>query len=112
MRGPTGGRDDASLPRKISELVALAQNDDACRVLGVDGVLEGQLDVEFLDDPLDWIAYDIATAFRAHEDQAAPIMLTTLVAELRLLRAMRGQIDEIALQRLVRQYLDEAANSS
>lgn len=97
---------------RVSKLIDLARNDDACRLLGVDGSLEGQLDIGFLDDPLDWIAYDIAQAIKASEDEADQTpgpTLATLVAELRLHRLLKGEVDEIGLNRLVREYLAEEA---
>ena len=98
---------DEGPARVIADLITLAENDEACRVLGVDGALDSQVDAAFLADPLDWIAFDIATALReAEADQASDsgITLTILVAELRLYRALRGAIDELALERAVRQH--------
>ena len=56
-------------------------------LLGVDGVLVDQVDITVLDDPLDYVAYDIAAAVRDALEETAPVqatMLSTLVAELRL----------------------------
>lgn len=106
-RNPASG--EPSMADRISALIALARNDEACRLLGVDGALEGQLDITFLDDPQDWVAYDIAQAIKSNEDseneEPGPT-LTTLVAELRLLRLLRGEIDEIGLNRLVREHVE------
>jgi hypothetical protein len=96
--------------RRLHDLVSLARSDEASRLLGVEGALEGQLDITFLDDPLDWIAYDVASAFDAADsqrDSAGVVSLTTLVAQLRLYRALRGDVDEALLERLVREYLEE-----
>ncbi len=107
------GSDAATSPeRRVSELIGVVNNDEACRLLGVEGALEAVLDISFLDDPLDWIAYDIAQAIKSAdsddaEDAEGTIMLTTLVAELRLLRSLKGSIDESGLTRLVARYLEE-----
>ncbi len=102
--------DAPTVEARIRSLVTLARNDEACRLLGIDGVLEGQLDVSFLDDPMDWIAYDVAQAIKAadaEEAETAAPTLGTLVAELRLHRLLRGEVDESALSRLVREYVEE-----
>jgi hypothetical protein len=97
--------------RFITDLMGLAENDEAARILGVDGALDGQLDAAFLADPMDWIAYDIATALYEAEnetlDAPAAMNLTVLVAELRLYRALRGSIDDMALARRAREHLAE-----
>jgi hypothetical protein len=104
-----GAAADQSIAARVSNLIALARNDEAARLLGLEGVLEGQLDITFLDDPLDWIAYDIAQAIKSGEeeggDEPGPT-LATLVAELRLVRALKGDVDEIGLNRLVREYVE------
>jgi len=104
-----GASADQSIAARISSLIALARNDEASRLLGLEGVLEGQLDITFLDDPLDWIAYDIAQAIKSNEEEGGEEpgpTLTTLVAELRLYRALKGDVDEIGLNRLVREYVE------
>jgi hypothetical protein len=97
---------------RIAGLVAMAANDEVCRLLGIEGALESQLDLAFVDDPLDWIAYDLAQAIIAVEaegdDNPGPT-LAALVAELRLHRALKGEVDEGALGRLVRDYLKDSA---
>jgi hypothetical protein len=101
---------DTSIAARISRLVDLARNDDAARLLGVEALLEPQLDVTFLDDPLDWIAYDIAQAIKAAEDEESDDggpTLAVLVAELRFYRLIKGEVDEITLGRLVQEYVDE-----
>lgn len=105
---------DSDLGRRLAALVALSQNDEACRLLGADGVLEAQLDLTFIDDPLDWVAFDIGMAVKSaagediatdnDEEETAPT-LATLVAELRLYRIVAGDIDEAALLRKVREYV-------
>jgi hypothetical protein len=97
-----------SLADQVADLLALAQNDEACRLLGVDGSLESQLDITFLDDPLDWLAFDIAQAIKAvpdDEEKEPGPTLTTLVAEVRLIRLMKGSIDQARIERLVHDYL-------
>jgi hypothetical protein len=101
---------DVSVPARLSRLIDLARNEDAAKLLGVDGILEPQLDITFLDDPLDWIAYDIAQAVKAAEDEEAEESgptLAALVAELRLYRLIKGEVDEVTLGRLVQRYLEE-----
>ena len=50
--------------RLVAGLVRLAGNDEAARLLGVDGTLEDEVDVTFLNDPLNWIASEIANGIR------------------------------------------------
>jgi hypothetical protein len=95
---------------RISALLKLAANDEACRLLGIEGVLEPQLDITYLDDPLDWLAYDIAQSIKSNEDEDAEEpgpTLATLVAEVRLYQALQGRLDEGGLNRAVEQYLTE-----
>ncbi|HXH22103.1 MAG TPA: hypothetical protein VNN10_08740 [Dehalococcoidia bacterium] len=102
---------DVSVSARITRLIDLARNEEASKLLGVEGLLEDQLDITFLDDPLDWVAYDIAQAIKAadaeEDEEGAGPTLATLVAELRLYRLLRGEIDGIALGRLVQGYLEE-----
>jgi hypothetical protein len=103
--------EETSLPQRIADLITLARNDEACRLLGVDGVLESQLDITFLDDPLDWVAYDIAQAVKSNEEDGSGEepgpTLSTLVAELRLYRMLKGEINEAVLISMVREYVEE-----
>ena len=77
------------------------------RLLGIDGVLVDQVDITILDDPLDYLAYDIAAAVRDVEEESAPVqatMLSTLVAELRLCGLIIARIDQFDLvERVMRQ---------
>ena len=103
--------DDAATPaQRISALLKIAANDEACRLLGLEGVLEPQLDITFLDDALDWIAYDIAQAIKSNQDEDSEEpgpTLSTLVAEVRLYQALNGPIDQAALGRAVAAYLEQ-----
>lgn len=102
---------DADLAALVGELVTLARNDEACRLLGVEGALEDYLPVTFLRDPFDWIAWDIAAALRDAETEGPAehdVDLSIIAAELRLFRLLRGEVDESALTRAVGGYLREA----
>jgi hypothetical protein len=108
--GQSQAERDSAIGRNIAELLALAGNDEACRLLGVEGALASQLDMGFLDDPLDWIAYDIAQGIKssADEDGEEPgPTLSTLVAEIRLLQAMSRRINEADLVKMVLAYVEE-----
>jgi hypothetical protein len=101
--------------RLVAGLVRLAQDDEACRLLGVDGTLEDEVDVTFLNDPLSWIANEIAEAIDAEAGGSADtdvVSLSSLVALVRLYRILRGgQIDEDELLVAVLEYEAEAAQS-
>src|SRR6185503_7629467 len=107
------GSTTADLNRRIDAIFALASNDEACKLLGVDGTLEAQIDLEFIDDPIAWLAYDLAMAVRnadasesGEEEEPAPT-LTTLLAEIRLCRIVLGaEIDRTALVTAVEEALD------
>ena len=88
-----------------------SKNEEACRILGVDGSIEAQVDLGFLQDPLDWIASDIASSIQSVEaededEDAGGLTLTALVAELRLRRALAGEIDEARLVEAVKRHLE------
>jgi hypothetical protein len=93
----------------VAGVIRLAQNDEACRLLGVDGTLEDEVDVSFLNDPLAWIANEIAGAVRTDEDDEEEVVsLSTLVALVRLYRILQGGVlDESALVDAVVEYLGE-----
>jgi len=107
------GSTTADLNRRLDAIFALAGNDEACRLLGVEGSLEGQLDLEFIDDPLEWLAYDIAMAVRnadasesGEEEEPAPT-LATLVGEIRLARLVLGvDINRTALVAAIEEALE------
>jgi hypothetical protein len=98
----------AQAARIVSGLLRLARDDEACRLLGVEGTLEDEVDVTFLADPLAWIANEIANAIAAEEDEEEVVSLSTLVALVRLYRILRGgDIDETELREAVVEYLSE-----
>ncbi len=88
----------------VGQLLELARDETACRVLGVDGVIAEQVDISFLEDPLDYVAYDLGAALLAADDDGnvspeAPPLLSTLVAEVKLCQALLGRLDEAELIR-------------
>jgi hypothetical protein len=94
--------------RIVSSLLVLARDDEARRLLGVDGTLEDELDLTFLDDPVEWIASEIATAIQLQDDESQGVSLSSVVALLRLYRVLRGgSLDEQELQEAVRAALIE-----
>jgi hypothetical protein len=105
--------DDRSRVEKVvGKLVALATSIEAQEALGVDGSLREQVDITFVEDPVDYIAYDLAAAIRAaDEDEGSsaevPPLLATLVAEIKLYRALDGKIDEGELVRRTLAHLNE-----
>jgi len=94
--------DDAQARQAVLGILRLAASDEACRILGVDGTLEDEVDVAFVAQPLDWIASEIANALRQAEDEEdedgdsgsdeAPtaVSLSTIVALVRLAGILRG----------------------
>jgi hypothetical protein len=101
--------------RAVGQIASLARSEEACKLLGVDGVLEGQLDLAFLNDPLEWLASDIANALEAAEssdDDAIPavesLTLDIVVAEFRLCQLVQGTIDESELIRRVRRLVEQS----
>ena len=111
-RGAASAGQTALVAGVVADLLTLAKNEEARRLLGVDGVLDGELGVSFLEDPLDWVAADIALALGADDadddPDMEPAMLTTLVAEIRLCEVLKGPVDEPALVREVERHLLEA----
>src|SRR5574341_924034 len=94
--------------RIVTDLLTLANDDEARRLLGIDATLEDELDVMFLDDPLAWIASEIANAIRLRDDESEGVSLSSVVALLRLYRILRGgALDEAELQDAVRQALED-----
>ena len=88
----------------VGQLIELARDESACRVLGVDGVVAEQVDISFLEDPIDYVAYDLSLALMtADEDHDSPTevppLLATLVAEVKLAQALLGRIDDAELVR-------------
>ena len=94
----------------VSQLVLLSRSEEACRLLGVEGVLADLVDISVLDDPLGYVAYDIAAAVRDASEDSAPVqatMLSTLVAELRLCGLIASHIDQHDLVERVMRHLRE-----
>jgi hypothetical protein len=98
-------RDSRVRVEKLVGLLAkLAASPDACEALGVDGALREQVDISFIEDPIDYIAYDLTQAILAAESEEAspedvPPLLATLVAEFKLCRAVQGRVDEAEVLR-------------
>jgi hypothetical protein len=116
---------DEPVRRVVASLLRLAASDDACRLLGVDGTLEDEIDLVFLSEPLEWIASEIANALRQAEDEAAEedddaasdddasdaagaVSLSTIVALVRLYKLATGRgLEERELADSVIEYLNE-----
>lgn len=99
--------------RVIGELVSLSQSDEACALLGVSGSLATQVDLEFVRNPTEWIAGDIANSIlTAESDEDDPdlggVPLAVLVAEIRLQRTTKGEIDELQLREAVMRALSDS----
>ena len=106
VHGAPGSRQ--RVEKIVSQLMLLSRSEEACRLLGVEGVLAGQVDITVLDDALDYLAYDIAAAVRDADEETPPVqatMLSTLVAELRLCGLIASHIDQHDLvERVMRQH--------
>lgn len=105
-----GGNERQAVETYVSQLVTLSRSEEACRLLGVEGVLAEQVDISFLDGPLDYLAYDLAAAVRDSQENTAAVqatMLSTLVAELRLCSLLGPHIDTHDLVERVLRLLDE-----
>ncbi|MGH2351060.1 MAG: hypothetical protein ACRDI2_20295 [Chloroflexota bacterium] len=99
---------EAQASRIVAGLVRLADDDEACRLLGVDGTLEDEIDVTFLSDPLSWIANEVASGIRGANEEDEGVSLSTIVALLRLYRTLRGGVlDEGELRDAVIEFLGE-----
>lgn len=100
----------------MDRLIRLARDQTARDTLGVDdGVLAEQVDISFLEDPIDYLAFDLATALMSVDaDEPSlevPPLLATLVGEVRLCQSLLGSVDEDALVRRALDYLREAGSS-
>ena len=110
---------DHAVEKLVNQIAALAGNEEACKLLGVDGVLEGQLDLAFLNDPIEWLADDISNAVVATQDDDAAsedgedseagesLTLDIIVAEYRLCRLILGSLDDGDLLRRVRRSIED-----
>ena len=97
----------AQATRVVAGLLRLAASDDAARLLGVDGTLEDEVDITFLNDPLAWIASEIASGIKLEDEETEGVSLSSLVALVRLYRTLRGNINETELREAVIEFLDE-----
>jgi hypothetical protein len=101
---------EAQAGRIVSGLVRLANNEEAARLLGVEGTLEEELDVTFLNDPLGWVANEIANGIKDSddEDEEEGVPLSTVVAMLRLYAIVQGgAVDERELRDAVLEFLQD-----
>ena len=92
------------IEKLVGLLARLAASIEACEALGVNGVLAEQVDISFIEDPIDYVAYDLAQAILAADSEEAspdevPPLLATLVAEFKLCRAVQGRVDEAEVVR-------------
>jgi hypothetical protein len=104
-----GGELQDTVEAYVAHLVSLSRSEEACRLLGVDGILADQVDITLLDNPVDYVAYDIAAAVRDAQEDTAPVqatMLSTLVAELRLCSLLVAHMDSSDLVERVLRNLD------
>ncbi len=105
IKGASGTRQ--LVEKTVTQLMLLSRSEEACRLLGVEGVLVDQVNITILDDALDYVAYDIAASVRDVQEDTPPVqatMLSTLVAELRLCGLMIPRIDQFDLvERVMRQ---------
>jgi len=101
---------EAQAGRIVSGLLRLANNEEAVRLLGVEGTLEEELDVTFLNDPLGWVANEIANGIKESDDEEEGVPLSTVVAMLRLYSIVQGgAVDERELREAVVEFLQEEA---
>ena len=87
----------------------LALSDEACRLLGVDGTLEDEVDIDFASDPLTYVANEIATALTAEsDDERDHLSLSGLVALVRLYQVTNdGFVDEAGLRDAVLDFMTD-----
>ena len=100
--------DEVRVGRIVQHLLSLAGDEEARRLLGLDGTLEDNLDMMFVADPLTWIANDIAQAIRLEDDETDTVSLSSVVAALRLYRITHGAPDQAELGEAVLDYLDDS----
>ena len=99
---------EAQAGRIVAGLVRLASDDEAARLLGIDGTLEDELDLTFVNDPVSWIASEIANGIRLADEEEEGVALSGVVAQLRLYRVLRGgTLDEAELREAVVELLEE-----
>ena len=100
--------DEVRVGRIVQHLLSLAGDEEARRLLGLDGTLEDNLDMMFVADPLTWIANDIAQAIRLEDDETDTVSLSSVVAALRLYQIIHGAPDQAELGEAVLDYLDDS----
>ena len=100
--------DEVRVGRIVQHLLSLAGDEEARRLLGLDGTLEDNLDMMFVADPLTWIANDIAQAIRLEDDETDTVSLSSVVAALRLYQIIHGTPDQAELAEAVLDYLDDS----
>ena len=122
----SGDNVDEPVRRVVASLLRLAASDDACKLLGVDGTLEDEIDLVFLSEPLEWIASEVANALRLAEEEGADeeddededketdtpgaVSLSTIVALVRLFKLATGRaLEERELGDAVIEFLNEEA---
>ena len=105
---PADEADEVRVGRIVQHLLSLAGDEEARRLLGLDGTLEDNLDMMFVADPLTWIANDIAQAIRLEEDETDTVSLSSVVAALRLYQIIHGAPDQAELGEAVLDYLDDS----
>ena len=118
----SGDSVDEPVRRVVASLLRLAASDDACRLLGVDGTLEDEIDLVFLSEPLEWIASEVANALRLAEEEdeeeedddaddakaTGAVSLSTIVALVRLYKLATGRaLEERELADAVIEFLNE-----
>ena len=105
---PADEADEVRVGRIVQHLLSLAGDEEARRLLGLDGTLEDNLDMMFVADPLTWIANDVAQAIRLEEDETDTVSLSSVVAALRLYQIIHGAPDQAELGEAVLDYLDDS----
>ena len=105
---PADEADEVRVGRIVQHLLSLAGDEEARRLLGLDGTLEDNLDMMFVADPLAWIANDIAQAIRLEDDETDTVSLSSVVAAPRLYQITHGAPDQAELGEAVLDYLDDS----
>ena len=100
---------EAQAGRIVSGLLRLANNEEAVRLLGVEGTLEEELDVTFLNDPLGWVANEIANGIKESDDEEEGSPLHGGGHAAPLQHRAGGAVDERELREAVVEFLQEDA---
>ena len=72
MNRDDGRESRLRVEKLVEQLARLAASIEACEALGVNGVLADQVDISFVEDPLDYMAYDLAQAQQKAENIDIP----------------------------------------